>query len=789
MDKDLLISYIDAAEQSSYSSERDSQLSTDRAFAIDLYNGTNVDPVPEGRSSVIDRSVFETIQWIQPSLCRIFANGDDVIEIVPQNAEDEAGAKQETAYLNHVILQKNNWFETFITWSTDALLTKNGYCIAYSEERLTNEVERYERQTEMGVKMLMQDEVEVETTNAYPDPDSGPQPVIGPDGQPQMELMGIDPMGQPVMQPVMQQPMLYDVEVKRTKKDKKICIKVLPPERCKISYRTPSFRINDECPYFEYFDYKTYSDLKADGFKLPKDIPDSWAEAEEEDLARDLYQENTWQESNEPDPAMKRYRCRMIWIRADLDEDGLAELVYCVRIGNDIIFQEQVSRIPVAALACIPNAHRHVATSVADIVGDIQRIKTAILRQGLDNLYLANNARTFVNDKINLDDVLVSVPGGVVRGGPGSALGIDVGPMPTPFVFPQAMEGLEYMDQVRENRTGTNRYFTGIDQNAMNKTATGIQQLSTMAAQRVEQIARVMATGVEDLFSIVHELILKGGHKKDKIRLNNEWVDIDPAQWRKRTDFRISVGYAAGNKDAMMARLMTLAQMQEKALLAGLPIVSPENMYETAIEITKASDFSAPQRFWTNPKSAPPKGPPQPDVTVVAAEQIKSQTALQAKQMDVEQKERDSQRDFEIKRYEIEMGAQVQAGLALHQTEQQKELKQIEGQQTAQLEDRRAGNALQAESFKTQAKEKANTQVSELAAVTSQLLERAEQIGQALDQVMGSIKQLSQIATGARRVVKGKSGKAEAIEVLGEDGNPIHRANIIRGPNGIEGAA
>ncbi len=788
MDNELLLSYIDAAEQSSYSSERDSALSTDRAFAIDLYNGTNVDPVPEGRSSVIDRSVFETIQWIQPSLCRIFANGDDVIEIVPQNAEDEAGAKQETAYLNHVILQKNNWFETFITWSTDALLTKNGYCIAYAEEKLTNEVERYERQTEMGVKMLMEDDVEV-TAEGYPDPDSGPQPVMGEDGQPQMEVVGIDQMGQPVMRPVMQQPMLYDVEVKRTKKDKKICIKVLPPERCKISYRTPSFRINDECPYFEYFDYKTYSDLKADGFKLPKDIPDSWAEAEEEDLARDLYQENTLEGTTEPDPAMKRYRCRMIWIRADLDEDGLAELVYCVRIGNDIIFQEQVARIPVAALACIPNAHRHVATSVADIVGDIQRIKTAILRQGLDNLYLANNARTFVNDKVNLDDVLVSVPGGVVRGGPGSVLGVDVGPMPTPFVFPQAMEGLEYMDQVRENRTGTNRYFTGIDQNAMNKTATGIQQLSTMAAQRVEQIARVMATGVEDLFSIVHELILKGGHKKDVIRLNNDWVDIDPAQWRKRTDFRISVGYAAGNKDAMMARLMTLAQMQEKAMMGGLPIVTPENMYETAIEITKASDFSAPQRFWTNPKSVPPKGPPQPDVTVMAAEQIKSQTALQAKQLDVEQKERDSQRDFEIKRYQIDMDARVKAGLALHQTEAQKEQLQLTGNQTAQLESHKAGLQMQSESTKLDHKKQADNSVKEVQQAAQELAGQVQQIGSALSVLIERIQSLSAIATGKRRVVKGKDGKAAAIEILGDDGAPIHSAKILRGPTGIEGTA
>jgi hypothetical protein len=140
---DLLIAAIDAAEQSSYNSEGDTTLSTDRAFAIDQYLGKNLEPAPDGRSQVIDRSVFETIQWILPSLCRIFANGDDVVELPPIGPEDEQAAKQEGQYLNWVVLQKNNWFETFITWATDAMLTKNGYCLAYSEERTSTDVDQY----------------------------------------------------------------------------------------------------------------------------------------------------------------------------------------------------------------------------------------------------------------------------------------------------------------------------------------------------------------------------------------------------------------------------------------------------------------------------------------------------------------------------------------------------------------------------------------------------------------------------------------------------------------------
>lgn len=793
MDNELLIAAIDAAEQSSYSSEGDTQLSTDRAFAIDMYLGKNLEPAPDGRSQVIDRSVFETIQWILPSLCRIFANGDDVVDLPPVGPEDEAMAKQESQYLNYVILQQNNWFETFITWATDAMLTKNGYCLAYSEERTNIEVEQYKRQTEQGIALLMNDkENQIEVTAQYPDPDyvePPPAPMIDPaTGQPV-----IDPTtGQPVMQPPPPVPMLFDVTVTRSAPDRKVCIKVLPPERCKISYRTPSFRLNNECPYFEYYDYKPLSDLRADGFDIPDTIPDDWAIDEEEDLARDQYDETSWREdSNEPDESMRRYRVRMVWLKHDYNQDGIAELMYVVRIGQHILHAEQVTRIPVASLVAIPTSHRHIAISIADIVSDIQRIKTAILRQGLDNLYLANNPRTFITDKINLDDALISRPGGIVRGETGAVYGQDIAPLVMPFVFPQAMEGLEYMDQVRENRTGTNRYFTGIDQNAMNKTATGIQQLSSMAAQRVEQIARIMACGIEDLFSIVHELILKGGHKKEVVKLNNNWVEVDPSAWKKRYDFRISVGYAAGNKDALVQKLMMLATMQEKALAGGLPIVTAQNAYETAIELTKASDFSAPQRFWTNPKEIPPPPPPQPDPTIVAAEEIKSKTTLEKAEKEIKfnQTKTDKElmlesRKLELEKYKTDLEAQVKLTLADAQmehdgnmedrkTRNQVGLKQIEGQQSQDFEEHklRLSNGLP-----TKKQELANKQTDDKVAVLDQLI---QQLSAAL-----------RLAQSNRKRVIRQGGKATGIEVLDDQNNVVGRQQIIRGKDGsIEGIA
>jgi hypothetical protein len=109
------------------------------------------------------------------------------------------------------------------------------------------------------------------------------------------------------------------------------------------------------------------------------------------------------------------------------------------------------------------------------------------------------------------------------------------------------------MDTVTEARVGVNKMFQGIDTNALSSTNAhnAIGQLSTMASQRVEQIARIFANGVERLFSIAHELIIKSGHEEETVRLRGEWVAFDPSQWRTGRDMRIVAPFAAGNKDAV----------------------------------------------------------------------------------------------------------------------------------------------------------------------------------------------------------------------------------------------
>lgn len=714
-DIEKLINAIDAASESAYGSETDSELSAQRELAINLYLGRNVDPAPEGRSSVVDRTVYETVQWILPSLCRIFANGDDVVEFIPVGPDDEQKAKQESEYLNYLVTQRNPWFQTCYEWFTDALLTKNAYCWAYMDKRRQVEVEVYENQTPEGVSLLMQ--------------------------EPGAEIVGAEQSET--------DPNLVTVQVRRSNEKPTLALMVLPPERVKVSQNTSGFSVRT-AEYFEYWDYKPISDLRSEGYEVDDDIADDVDTDTLEDTARDLYLEQYRSPDQSPNsPEMRRVRVRYVWIRHDYDEDGIAELQYVLRVGKRVLYREEVNRIPVAAIVPNPLPHRHPGLSVADMVADIQRIKTAILRNALDNLYMSNNPAIAVDKNVvNLDDLLTIRPGQRIRvDGPPQ---VSFMPVVQPFVFPQAMEALGFMEQMTEGRTGVNRYFQGTDQNALNKTATGIQQLSTMAAQRVELIARIFSSGIEELFSIAHELILKGGHQREVVKLRGGWVEIDPAQWRSRHDMRISVGFAAGNKDAALGRLMQIAMLQEKAMAGGLPIVTPQNVYQTALEITKAADFAAPERFWTDPTQIPPRPPPQPDVTVVTAEQIRAQSTLQKAQIDNETRLKIAEMDQQTEIVKINAAPVIEDQKARTQIA----MKERDAQVAVALEDRRAAN--NPKLVDTKAKATESTALRDAVATFMQSQQSQTQtILEALRTLADSVKVMS----APREAVRGPDGR------------------------------
>lgn len=633
--KDKLISAINKAESSSYGSDNNGELSAIRARSIEDYLGEPYGDEVEGQSQVVSRDVFDTIETIQPSLVRIFTGGDRVCKFEPIGPEDEEQAEQETDYINYVIQDRNDWFRVFLDWSKDALMTKNGYAMAYWDKSVDVETEKYNGLLMEELAMLLQDP-EVEIT-AYTASEDG---------------------------------MLHDVEVKRTKHKGQVKICVLPPERCKVDEDTPSFSVKG-ANYFEYWDFKTLSEIREMGLEIDEEALKAGAQDTGRDTQEDEARDNLGEDRGDssPDSTMVKHKIRMIWLRHDYNEDGIAELIFCIRVANEVPFVEECNNIPVASIVPTPLPHRHMGLSIRDMVTDLQRIKTELWRQTLNNMYLANNGRYAVSERVNLDDMLVSRAGGIVRVNGGGSPTQEIFPFQHPFIAQHSLGLMEAIDAVRENRTGTNRYFSGSDDNSLNKTASGIAQLSSAASQRVEMIARVIAEGVKELFQIVHELTIKHAEasRQEKVRLKGNWVAVDPSAWKKRTDLKIAVGLGTGNKEVVAGNLINILALQEKGLMIG--VTTPEKVYNALSEVTKNYGFPNPDAFWEKPQPGPMPAQPDPKMEKVKADaqakqaemQMDAQHQQQQMAMDQQTAIAKQQSEHQAKAQEMRMDAQFEA--------------------------------------------------------------------------------------------------------------------------------
>ena len=664
-----IIAKVEAEENIAYG-VNDSALSNDRASAIDYYLGQPFGNEEEGRSQVVSYDVQDTIEAALPQLLKVFVAGDKVVQFDPKGPEDQDAAEQETDYINHVVMEKNNGFKIFYVWFKDALLSKNGYVKVFSEEEEETEEYDYKGLTDGQLQMLASDEnTEVLEHTAYPDPSINMDVIYQ-----QASMNGVDPA-------TIVQPMLHDVKLKVTEKKTEIVIENVAPENMMVSVDTTGPNLED-ARFVQHREVMQLADI-AEAFDKPleyiksimSDLRDTF---EEESNARDIYDEE-YDRAIESDEAL----VKDTYIKLD------GERYRIVILGNTILYKEKSEVVPFACITPMIMPHRHIGRSYADLTMDIQLIKSTLIRGQLDNMYLANNGRYAISDRVNLDDMLTSRPGGIVRveGDPGSG----IMPLSHPPLPASSFGMVEYMDSMKEKRTGVTAYNQGLDANSLNKTATGVAQIMNASQQRIELVARTFAeTGVKELFKLVHHLVRTTLTKPDIIRLRNKWVEVDPREWKARKDLSISVGLGAGNKDQQLAHLMSILSMQKEAIQIGL--TSPEKIYNALAKLTQNAGFKNPEEFWTNPANNPQgQQPPQEDPNdkliqgQLAIEQQKAQSDMQLSQQKAQaqlaQEQERSKNDIIIEREKIVAQAELERFKAQLKAETDLAIAQIKAQQ------------------------------------------------------------------------------------------------------------
>lgn len=641
------------------------ELTEARAKSLDYYFSEPFGNEQEGRSQVISTDVADTIESILPQIMRTFTASPKAVQCVANNAGDEPIAKQATDYLNHVFYKDNDGFTNLYTFFKDALLQKNGIIKVFWDDSMDVERSSYYGLTDdefallladPEVKVLEHTEYERDNEEALKEAQKFLNDRMIPDQVPMAEKM-------------------HDVVVNRVKKKGKVCIENVPPEEFLIARNAKSI---PDAHFTAHRKFITRSELVEMGFdpetiaKLPADVNNKYSE---EKVSRKRYAEDeeTAPTTDKANEEILIYECYM---KLDEDEDGIAELRKVTVAGDssyEILDNVPYDRCPFVSVTPILVPHRFYGRSVSELVEDVQLVKSTIMRQLLDNMYLTNNNRVAVMDgQVNIDDLLTNRPGGIVRTKqPPQSV---ITPMASQPLNQAAMPLLEYLDTVREQRTGITRYSQGMDADSLNKTASGLNQILTQAQMRVELICRVFAeTGVKQLFNKVLEVVTKYETKEKIIRVNEQYVTMMPMEWANKCNVEIQVGLGTGSKDQELAILNVILERQIQAInlqkSAAGPMVNLRNVHNTLTKLVEAAGLRNVETYFTDPvvgaAQMPPPLPPQPtefEKVTLAQVQGENQRKIldtQIKEKELELKTQEMMLNMEVRLKELEAKYQM----------------------------------------------------------------------------------------------------------------------------------
>ena len=418
-----------------------------------------------------------------------------------------------------------------------------------------------------------------------------------------MDQMGqpmIDEMGQPVMMdtpPIIN--IYYNIKCKRTKDHSKIKIENVAPEEFLIDKRATTIQDAD---FVAQRKLVTRSDLIAMGYD--KDLVYTLETGDTLDftperVARYGAGESPFNTSDTNDESMEVVEYYECYVRTDQDDDGIAELHRICYASNTLLASEECDYIPFHSVCPFPIPHKFFGQSLADRAIDLQLIKSTITRQMLDNLYLTNNYRVgAVEGQVNLDDLLTSTAGGVVRIKNPNALV----PMAVQSSAGQSFPMLEYLDSIQAKRSGVTEASQGLDPNILqNVTATAVSAMSNAAGGKLELIARVFAdTGVSSLMKGILHLLCKYQDKERIIKVNNKYVPMNPREWDSEYNVTVNVGLGTGSKTEQLGVMQMVLQKQEQMLQQyGLanPLVSIKQYRDTLAKFVNMAGFKDESGF------------------------------------------------------------------------------------------------------------------------------------------------------------------------------------------------
>jgi len=270
---------------------------------------------------------------------------------------------------------------------------------------------------------------------------------------------------------------------------------------------------------------------------------------------------------------------------------------------------------------------------------------------------------------VNLDDLLDGTAGGIIRvrqpgmlqAISGSSVGGEIMPL------------MQYVDEIKESRTGMSKAAQGLDSNALqSSTASAVSATVRGAQVKLESYARTLAeTGMKQLFKGILHLVTKYDNKPRIVRLRNSFVPIDPAEWNSEFDVVVQVGLGTADDEQKIAFLTAIAQKQEQVLMQmgpQNPLVTMEQYVNTLRSIVEIGGFKDADSFFNSPQQIAMQmqqmqAQPQQDANAAEMAKMQAEMALKRERMmmEIELEREKLNAELELRRQELAAEAQLRA--------------------------------------------------------------------------------------------------------------------------------
>lgn len=579
LNDDQILSIVANELTSSSGGDDGDSLNADRQMALASYLGQPNGKEAPGRSKIVSTDVADSIEWIMPDVMKAFTQNNEVVTFDPVSAKDELQADLESQYVYDTLMKDNEGFLILHQFFKDALLQKNGFVKTFYEKKKVISTEQYTGLTAIELDMIIaKDNIELLEQST--------------------EIQTLDGVDYEI----------HDIKVTITREEPKTVVVAIPPEEFRANRDHNSVSLKD-ARFTAHVQTVTAGELVAGG--LSKEEVDEIKTAEDyssdNDYRFSMQDESVSSSSSSLDPSMRMIEIAECYMFIDIDEDGIAELTQIKVAGGDnptlVISTEGVNENPFTSTTAILMSHKLFGLSIYDRLKQIEDQKTTLWRNIFDNMYLQNNQRTVViENQVNLDDLMVSRPGGIIRAKRADA----VIPYVTPPLSSDAYKMMDYLDQVRSSRSGASPEGPASSVSIGDRVGSeGVDRLMSRKEELVGMIIRVFAeTGIKDICWKIRNQMIMHQDTAEEYKFRGMWVEVDPSSWPRRKATTVRVGTGSGNRTEQVNAVTQIIAIQEKILAnPNQALVTEEQIYKSANDFAKFSGLSGAGTYLIDPAS------------------------------------------------------------------------------------------------------------------------------------------------------------------------------------------